>query len=170
MKKAIKTIVLILSISTLFYLDFVRDYFFKNVGFQIYYLVHLTDEGTATIANYTDSTLEYFIGNYNIQELINLKWCGAFFFIVVFGSFGSLINYYFHQTKKIFYYFIGTYTLLLFSSLFFYGLTYLNFGYSFQQKNYLISMEIAHFLQSSLPTLLFLVSFKLYKETITKTE
>jgi len=170
MGKIIKITGLVLAISSLFYLDFVRDYFFKNVGFQIYYLVHLSNDGIATIDNYTDSTIEYFISDFSIEELTLLKWYGTLFFIITFGVFGALINYYVHQTKKIFFYVLTTYAFLLLSSLFFYALTYINYSYSFQQKNYLISMEIAHFLQSSLPTLLFLVSFKLYKENLTKTK
>ena len=161
-----KIIVLIISLLALFYLDFVRDYFFKNVGFQIYYLTHLSSEGIASIDNYTDSTIEYYITNYSINQLTNLKWYGTLFFILTFGTFGALINYYIYKIKKVAFFFFSTYAFLLFASLLFYALTYLNLGYSFQQKSYLISMEIAHFLQSSLPTLLFLVSFKLYKENL----
>ncbi len=164
MKNIPKFLFLLISISILFYLDFVRDYFFKNIGFQIYYLVHLSDQGVASIDNYTDSTIEYFIRDYSINELTNLKWYGTLFFSLTFGTLGAFINYFIYKKKEVLIYFSSIYTLLFISSLLFYALTYLNISYSFQQKSYLISMEIAHFLQSSLPTLLFLVSFKLYKE------
>jgi len=160
--KVVRRLILLLGIFCLFYLDFVRDYFFKNVGFQIYYVNHLTPEGVAQIDNYTDSFLEYYIGNYTIQQLANLKWFGTFLFSFLFALVGSLLNYFVYQNKKVFIYFWGMYAFLFIISLCIYLLTYLTNNYSLQLKLYLTAMEIAHFLQSSLPSLLFLVSFGLY--------
>jgi len=114
----------------------------------------------------TDSTIEGFISNYTISQLVNIKWAFTAFFVFIFGILGSLINRLLFQEKKVILYFIGLYTVLFCASLFIYMGTYLTNNYHLSTKLYLISMEIAHFLQSSLPTLFFLVSFKFYKKSL----
>lgn len=151
-----------LGICFIFYLDFVRDYIFKNIGFQIYYLQHLSPDGTASIDSYTDSFIESFIKDYSIKELNNLKWLFTAIFSFLFGALGAIINGIFYQTSKVSFYFFILYTILFLSAFIIYTSSYLSANYTFQNKAYLIAMEIAHFLQSSLPTLFFLVSFKLF--------
>lgn len=165
MNKLFKYLILALSLILLFYLDFVRDYIFKNIGFQIYYLNHLSPSGVSGIDNYTDSFIERFIKDYSIPQLTNLKWFFTAIFCLIFGTLGALINSFFHQTKKVFLYFIILYTLLFVSSLLIYATINLTDSYTFKTKAYLISMEIAHFLQSSLPTLFFLVSYQFYEKS-----
>jgi len=163
LKKTTRYLIIITGLILLFYLDFVRDYVFKNIGFQIYYLNHISNSGVASIENYTDSFIEQFLYDYSIVQLGNLKWLFTGFFILLFGVLGALINSLFHQTKRVFIYFSLLYSLLFLSSIAIYFSMKLTNSYSYQAKAYLMSMEIAHFLQSSLPTLLFLVSFKLYQ-------
>lgn len=163
MKTSTRYLIIIFGLILLFYLDFVRDYVFKNIGFQIYYLNHLSSSGVASIENYTDSFIEQFFNDYSIKQLNNLKWFFTAFFILLFGALGALINNLFHKTKKVFIYFLLLYSFLFLSSIVIYFSMKLTNSYSYQAKAYLMSMEIAHFLQSSLPTLLFLVSFKLYQ-------
>lgn len=164
MNKTLRYLIVLFGVILLFYLDFVRDYVFKNIGFQIYYLNHLSSTGYASVTNYTDSFIESYIHDYSSAQLYNLKWIFTAIFSIVFGVLGAVINSIFHQTKKIFLYFSILYVVLFFSSLLIYSTMYLSENFTFQNKAYLISMEIAHFLQSSLPSLLFLVSFKLYQQ------
>lgn len=164
MNRTIKYLIIAAGLITIFYLDFVRDYIFKNIGFQVYYLNHLSPNGNSSIENYTDSFIEQFITDYSLEQLNNLKWIFTAFFCLTFALLGALINSFYYQTKKIFIYFIGLYTILFLSSIAIYFTIKLTNNYSIQSKAYLISMEIAHFLQSSLPTLFFLVSYKMYQQ------
>lgn len=164
LSKLIKYSILVLGMASIFYLDFVRDYIFKNIGFQIYYLEHLNNDGISTINNYTDSFFESFIKDYSIPQLNNLKWIFTTVFISIFGALGAIVNTVFYSSKKVALYFIYLYGGLVLCSFLIYLTMNLSNSYNFQMKAYLISMEIAHLLQSSLPTLFFLVSFKLYKQ------
>lgn len=164
MNKLLKYGILAIGICLLFYLDFIRDYIFKNIGFQIFYLQHLSAEGFSSVENYTDSFLEKYIKNYSIKDLTSLKWASTVFFSILFGVVGATINGFFYQTKKVSIYFLLLYALIFVSSFIIYLGIYLSDSFVFQNKAYLISMELAHFIQSSLPTLLFLVSFNLYQQ------
>lgn len=164
MNRVLKYSIVGLGLCLVFYLDFVRDYIFKNIGFQIYYLQHLNADGQASINNYTDSFLEQFIHNYSIESLTNLKWVFTAVFSLLFGLIGATINSIYYETKQVAIYFLILYGLLFTSSLAIYSTINISDSYTFQNKAYLIAMEIAHFLQSSLPTLFFLVSFKLFNQ------
>lgn len=164
MSKPIKYSILLIGLISLFYLDFIRDYVFKNIGFQVYYLNHITADGTSSIENYTDSFIENFIKDYSIQQLNRLKWIFTAIFISLFGVLGAFINTIFYHTKKVAIYFMILYGILFICSLIIYIIMESSNSFSFQMKLYLISMEIAHFLQSSLPTLFFLVSYKFYQQ------
>lgn len=155
-----------LGIIAIFYLDFVRDYVFKNIGFQIYYLQHTNPEGVSSIENYTDSFMENILTDYSISNLVNLKWVFTLVFSTLFGLLGAFINGIFYGTKKVAFYFIILYAILFLTSLLIYSINYIDVNYVLKQNSYLISMEIVHFLQSSLPTLLFIVSYKLSNKLI----
>ncbi len=162
MNRVLKYSIVGLGLCLVFYLDFVRDYIFKNIGFQIYYLQHLSTDGVSSIENYTDSLMETYIADLSIKELNNLKWFFTAAFSLTFGIVGAAINGFFYQTRTVAYYFFILYILLFFGAFLIYMSSYLSSSYSFQNKAYLIAMEISHFLQSSLPSLFFLVSFKLF--------
>lgn len=164
MNRYLKYSIVGIGLCLIFYLDFVRDYVFKNIGFQIYYLQHLNSDGTASLDNYTDSFIEHFIQNYSIESLTKLKWISTAIFSLIFGTIGALINSVYYKTKQVAIYFLILYGLLFICSFLIYLTINLSNSYTFQNKAYLITMEIAHFLQSSLPTLLFLVSFKLFNQ------
>ena len=162
MNKWIRIIIISVLIGILFYSDFARDYFFKNTSFQIYYLEHMTDAGVSTIDNYTDSLLEDFFENFTIKDLIYFKWFLTFAFTIYFMGLCMLISYFVYRSKSAI-----KYTLILYGSLFLfgvvmYGLRWFSDSYTWQENTYLIAMQIIHFLQSSLPTLFILASFKIY--------
>jgi len=162
MNKWIRVILLILLTGLLFYSDFIRDYFFKNISFQIYYLHHTLESGYSSIENYTDSSLENLLANFSISDLIKLKWSLTIGFTIYFGLLCSLISYLFYQRKEVF-----KFILLLYSSIFIvasiiYISRYISADYNWQENTYLIAMQSLHFLQSSLPTLFFVASFKIY--------
>ncbi len=164
-KRILKYTVIIIGITLLFSLDFLRDYFFKNVQFQAYYISHLDNNQVSSVENYTDSLLEPLLSGLSITDLFYLKWIGSAFFITLFAVTGALLNFFVYYNKKVFVYFFSLYGFLTVIAVLIYGIIYLTNNYEQQNRLYLTSMQIAHFLQSSLPSLLFLVSFKLYQDS-----
>lgn len=162
MGKWLRIITIIFLVGLLFYSDFIRDYLFKNIGFQIYYLQHIGIDGYSTIDNYTDSLLEKLFTNYSISNLVNLKWILTIFFSVFYGILCALISYLFYKKKEVILYTSILYVSLFFAAGMIYLMRYFSDSYEWQENTYLISMQLTHFLQSSLPTLLILASFKIY--------
>ncbi len=188
MKKPLN-IILIIGLSLfLFYSDFIRDYVFKNIDIQMNYLYHfepptglklndselydtrvqytleeLENAGwQPAVDNYTDSWMEDKLMNFNVNGLIRLKWICTFGFILFFLIQSILLGLVIYR-KKIF---IKFSAILYFGVLglagLVYSLYYIPISYNWQSNCYLIAMELVHFLQSSLPTLLLIVSFKIY--------
>ena len=164
-KRIIKYTIIITGVILLFSLDFLRDYFFKNVQFQAYYISHLDSNNISSVENYTDSLLEPLLSSFSITGLFYLKWVGSAFFILLFAVTGALLNFFVYNNKKVFVYFFSLYGFLTVASVLIYSVIFLTNNYEQQNRLYLTSMQIAHFLQSSLPSLLFLVSFKLYQDS-----
>ena len=158
MSKIFKPIVIIVFLFILFGLDFLRDFVFKNLDLQIQYLSHITVGGISTIENYTHSYMEHFLSDYTILQIINLKWGFTFIFTFLFFISGGtflLIMY----NKKAVYFLLILYLSLFFASTVIYVLKFIGFN---PNTCYLISMELMHFLQSSLPTLFLFLSYKIY--------
>lgn len=162
MNKKLKIFALILLVSFLFYSDFIRDYVFKNVQYQIHYLSLFSAEGTPMIENHTDSWMEKLLEGKSITELINLKWLFTLAFTFYFLLFSILIPFILYNKKRIITYALVLYGTIFFSALTIYGLRFIYSDYNWQENTYLISLSLMHFLQSSLPALLIVLAFKLH--------
>ena len=162
MNKTLKiSIIIVLGIS-MFYSDFIRDYVFKNIEYQIHYLKHFSSDGTPMIENYTDSWMESQLKGVSINSLGNLKWLFTFIFTIYFLIFSIIIPYFIYSKKIVIKYAAILYGVLFFSALLIYCLRFLSQDLNWQLNSYLISLGLMHFLQSSLPTLLLVLSFKLH--------
>ena len=162
MNKKLKIFALILLVSFLFYSDFIRDYVFKNVQYQIHYLSLFSAEGNPMIDNHTDSWMEKLLEGKSITELINLKWLFTLAFTFYFLLFSILIPFILYNKKRIITYALVLYGTIFFSALTIYGLRFIYSDYNWQENTYLISLSLMHFLQSSLPALLIVLAFKLH--------
>ena len=162
MNKTLKIFALIFLVSFLFYSDFIRDYVFKNLQYQIHYLSLFNAEGNAMAENYTDSWMEKLLEGKSITELINLKWLFTLAFTFYFLLFSILIPIIVYNKKRIVKYAAVLYGTIFFSALIIYGLRFIYSDYNWQENTYLISLGLMHFLQSSLPALLLVLGFKLH--------
>ncbi len=148
-----------LIISSLFF-DFFRDYVFQNINFQIHYLSHFRN-GISTTFNMTDSRMLSCINHLSIPELEKMKWVFSLLFICTFQLITIFLSENIFQKKGLIFFFPITFILSCFSLLAYYFSTIsdsLNHSYSF----YYISIEISHFLQSSLIVISMLMIFKVY--------
>ena len=162
MNKTLKIYVLIALGFLLFYSDFIRDYVFKNLEYQIHYLSHITPEGFPMVENYTDSWMENLLQGYSIPNIVNLKWLFTFIFTIYFFILSAILPYIIYERKITIRYAAILYSLLFSATILIYCLRYFSSSYSWQENTYLISLGISHFLQSSLPAILLILSFKLH--------
>ena len=146
----------------LFYSDFIRDYVFKNLEYQIHYLSFFSSEGIPAAENYTDSWMEKSLEGKSISSLSNLKWVFTFIFTLYFLIYSVVISFIIYQKKIIIKYATILYGIIFSSALIIYGLRFISSDYNWQENTYLISLGLMHFLQSSLPTLLLVLAFKLH--------
>jgi len=162
MNKTFKIAILITLGLALFYSDFIRDYIFKNLEYQIHYLSHFSADGFPTVENFTDSSMREFLDGKSINSISNLKWIFTFVFTVYFLIFSIVIPYIIYQKKVIIKYATILYGIIFSSALIIYGLRFFYSDYNWMENTYLISLGLMHFLQSSLPTLLLVLAFKLH--------
>ena len=162
MNKTLKIFILIVLGAFLFYSDFIRDYVFKNLEYQIHYLSFFSSEGVPAAENYTDSWMEKLLQGKSIASLSNLKWVFTFIFTLYFLIYSVVISFIIYQKKIIIKYATILYGIIFFSALIIYGLRFISSDYNWQENTYLISLGLMHFLQSSLPTLLLVLAFKLH--------
>jgi hypothetical protein len=162
MNKTLKIFILIVLGAFLFYSEFIRDYVFKNLEYQIHYLSFFSSDGLPKVENYADSWMEKSLEGKSIASIINLKWLFTLVFMVYFLIFSSLIPYVLYKKKVIIKYAIVLYGIIFSSALIIYGLRFISSDYNWQENTYLISLGLMHFLQSSLPTLLLVLAFKLH--------
>ena len=154
-----KSIVIVLIIASLF-LDFLRDYFFQNINFQIHYLTHYID-GVPTTFKMTDSRIESIVDNLELSQLKSIKWGLSLLFIVFYQVITSFLAKVFFNNNGVKIFLPITIILSVFSLLSYLLSTYsdsLKHSYSF----YYLSIEISHFLQSSLIVISLLMIFKVY--------
>ncbi|CAG5079683.1 hypothetical protein [Parvicella tangerina] len=147
----------------LFYLDFVRDYVFHNLSWRMDYQYLIEQGGSPDkYVDPTDSWMKAILGNASSNTIYLLKYVSSGIFILLYGFLSHLILRLIYPSNNTL-----PYTILL------YGLGTLSMGlvfscYFFQWSHdtklnfYLIAMEIGHFLESSLPTLLSILGFKIY--------
>ena len=141
------------------FFEYLRDYLFVNVNLQIEYLEYTNND--LNVSNYTDSFLLKFFKNIEISSLTQLKWIMSFLFCLIFfglGFFFSKWSFGLSKHKKFLRSFILGGCLILLSSLIIYY-----FGNLLSTENkfnfYYVSIELSHFVQSSLYPISFLLVF-----------
>lgn len=156
MKQKLKYFILI---SFAVFLEYFRDYLFININLQIKFLENLSSE--LSTFNYTDSNLLFLIKSLEIGTLNILKWGLSFLFAFLYFGIGFLISKWFFSYKNHLF-FIKLFSLggllIMFSSFLIFiigkSLTFEN-----QMNFYYVSLELSHFVQSSLYPFLFLLVF-----------
>ena len=156
MKQKLKYFILI---SFAVFLEYFRDYLFININLQINFLENLSNE--LSTFNYTDSNLLYLIKSLDIGTLNILKWGLSFLFSFLYFGIGFLFSKWFFSHKNHLF-FIKLFSLggliVMFSSFLIYvvgkSLTLEN-----QMNFYNVSIELSHFVQSSLYPFSFLLVF-----------
>ena len=156
MKQKLKYFILI---SFTVFLEYFRDYLFININLQINFLENLISE--LSTFNYTDSNLLFLIKSLDIGTLNILKWGLSFLFAFLYFGIGFLISKWFFSHKNHLFFiklfFLGG-LLIMFSSFLIFvigkSLTFEN-----QMNFYNVSIELSHFVQSSLYPFLFLLVF-----------
>jgi len=156
MKKIIKYFIIILFG---IYLEFLRDYYFININLQIEYLENL--QRNLDVFNYTDSKILYFLKSMPIKSVINLKWILSSLFILFYFLIGMAFSYLAFGSKKYkqflkFFSFGGL--MIIFISLVIFAFGKL-FSLENQMNFYYVSLELSHFVQSSLYPISFLLIF-----------
>tara|TARA_X000000950_G_C13702212_1_gene572621 strand:- start:45 stop:545 length:501 start_codon:yes stop_codon:yes gene_type:complete len=156
MKKKFKYFLIIL---TGIFLEFFRDYCFININLQIEYLENTANN--LAVFNYTDSYVFIILKSMSIKSINNLKWILSLLFITCYFLIGLVFSSLFFNSKthkkflKIFS--CGGILMIFFSLLIF------AFGKLFSLENqmnfYYVSLELSHFVQSSLYPISFLLIF-----------
>ena len=156
MKKKVKYFLIILFGICI---EFLRDYCFININLQIEYLENL--ESNLEVFNYTDSKILYFLKSMSIKSTINFKWILSSIFILFYFLIGLAFSYLSFDSKNY------KQFLKLFSygglMIIFISLVIFAFGKLFSLENqmnfYYVSLELSHFVQSSLYPISFLLIF-----------
>lgn len=164
--KWIRIFGLTLTLLLLFYLDFIRDYAFKNLNWRMDFMYHMEQGGSPEkYVDGTDSWAKAILGDTSSQTLYKLKYIISGIFILIYAFIA-------HLTMRWVYPKFNTlpYTLLLYGlGVLMMGLVFSFYFFTWSHDTklnfYLISMEIGHFLESSLPTLLSILGFKIYLST-----
>ena len=154
-----KKIILLIIIFVAVFFEFSRDYIFINTNLKIKYISEL--EAGLNSFDYTDSTFSLIIKNLSLKQLKISKWLMTLFFFIIYFVLGIITAFYVWGKNKIanftrIYVFGGL--LILFFSLCFY-FTSIYFENGMQYDFYLISIELSHFIQSSLYPITFLLIF-----------
>ena len=156
MKLKLKYFILI---SFAIFLEYFRDYLFININLQIKFLENLSIE--LSTFNYTDSNLLYLIKSLDTGTLNILKWGLSFLFAFLYFGIGFLISKWFFSHKNHLFFIklfsLGGLLIMFLSFLIFVigkSLTFEN-----QMNFYYVSLELSHFVQSSLYPFLFLLVF-----------
>ena len=155
-----KKIVIFLLVLCVIFFDFFRDYIFQNINFQLHYLSHFK-QGKASTLNMTDSTMEFFVKDLSRTTLIYLKWLFSVLFILIYLILTILLSklIYKNQPSRLL---ISTVFFLSTISILFYFFCVKSKSIVMSNSFYGISIEISHFLQSSLFVISMLMIFKVY--------
>ena len=156
MKEKFKYFILI---SFAVFLEYFRDYLFVNINLQIHYLENLIND--LSNYNYTDSNLLYLIKDLDVKSLYLFKWVLSLSFAFLYFAIGFLFSLLFFNLKKhkffIKLFFKGGF--LIMSSSFLIYLVGESLGHENQMNFYYVSLELSHFVQSSLYPISFLLIF-----------
>ena len=159
MKIQIKNISII---SLAIFFEYLRDYIFINLNIYIEFLQNINNG--LNVINYTDTRLHDLIQSFSLESLVNIKWTLSIGFAFVFfliGVFFSKINLNTKDHVKFTYLLsIGGLLILIISFLIFWIGQQLNVEN--ENNFYSISLELSHFVQSSLfPISFFLISWSI---------
>lgn len=155
-----KKLVIFFLVLCVIFFDFFRDYIFQNINFQLHYLSHFK-HGNASTINMTDSTIEFFVEDLSRTTLIYLKWIFSGLFILIYLILTILLSklIYKNQPSRLL---ISTAFFLSTISILFYVFCLKSKSVLMSNSFYGISIEISHFLQSSLFVISMLMIFKVY--------
>jgi hypothetical protein len=146
-------------ISFAVFLEYFRDYLFININLQIHFLENLMND--LSTFNYTDSNLLYLIKNLDLRTLNIYKWGLSFSFVFLYFGVGYLFSKWFFSFKNHLFFiklfFLGG-LFILFSSFLIYVIGYF-LNLENQMRFYNVSIELSHFVQSSLYPITFLLVF-----------
>ncbi len=161
--KPLRILLIILSLLFLFYLDFLRDYIFKNLTYRMNYIDVISNGGsTDKYFDPTDSLMQKILEGYTAQQIYYLKFLSTFLILgVYFLACQTILKLIYYKNNTF------VFTSLLYGSgfllmMFVFSFYFFTFPNEIKYNFYLISMEIGHFLESSLPTLLLILSYKIY--------
>ena len=159
-----KKIILFVFIFASIFLEFLRDFLFVNINLQIQFS-NLTESGYDTF-NFTDSKMLEIIKDFSIQKLKILKWSMTLFFFLFFILIGSLFSFVIwdNNTAKKFTKLYSLSGLTIFGTGFIIYLSSLFFNTENRFNFYYISIELSHFVQSSLYPISFLLVFYAYRK------
>ena len=159
-----KKIILLVFIFTSIFLEFLRDFLFVNINLQIQFS-NLTESGYDAV-NFTDSKMLEIIKDFSIQKLKILKWSMTLFFFLFFILIGSLFSFVIwdNNTAKKFTKLYSLSGLTIFGTGFIIYLSSLFFNTENRFNFYYISIELSHFVQSSLYPISFLLVFYAYRK------
>jgi|TARA_Y100000385_G_C12915785_1_gene560278 hypothetical protein len=140
-------------------LEFFRDYCFINLNLYIEYLENINN--SLNVFNYTDSFILNLINGFPINYLYILKWILSLFFALAFIGIGILfskLNFSSSKYKKFLKSYVSMGFLILLISFILY---YLGRFLSIEEKFnfYIISLELSHFIQSSLYPIIYILMF-----------
>ena len=154
-----KNISIVFLILFLIFLEFFRDYLFININLQIQFTELINNNNNPI--NYTDSVIEQITKEFSIQQLKITKWIMTIIFFILFFSVGSIIAMNLWIREKAFkfiqIYFISG--LVVFTISFIFYLLSLITKLENSYNLYYISIEMSHFVQSSLYPIIFLLIF-----------
>lgn len=155
----IKNLVLIL-VAIIF--EFLRDYCFININFYMEFL-EKSNNGFE-VFNYTDTIIFNIVENLKINSLMKIKWGMSFIFVLIFTALGiqfskwNFNNINFKRFLKL--YLFGGMSILILSFVIF------SLGKLLNTENeynfYFVSLELSHFVQSSLYPISFVLIFWFY--------
>ena len=141
------------------FFEYLRDYLFININFYIEFL-EKSNNGLE-VFNYTDSIIFNIVENLKINSLMKIKWGMSFIFVLIFTGLGVLFskwNFTNTNNKRFLklYLFSGMGILILSFIIFSLGkLLNTENEYNF----YFVSLELSHFIQSSLYPISFILIF-----------
>ena len=144
---------------TALFLEFLRDYCFINLNLYIDYLENI--KNGLNVFNYTDSLLMILFKGIKNSNLYFLKWVLSLFFAFNFIGLGLLfskVNFRPKHHNKFLNYFLSSGLIILLISFIIYHTG--NFLKIENRVNfYNVSLELSHFIQSSLFLIIYILMF-----------
>jgi hypothetical protein len=165
--KPFRWIIAIIILLTIFWMDFARDYTFKNLNMQMNFM-YAIENGQEGLYNYTDSFMENILGDASSTTIYYLKFTMTCIFTILYFSLSTVFLKLLFVNQRILPYAFLFYSVSFCCMGLFFVFNSFPFSYETSTNFYLISMEVGHFMQSSLPTLLFVVLFKMQSKIISQ--